>query len=318
LRYNFTAWTLGSTQQALLFGNLQYKVGSGLTIGAGMLPNLTNRSMQGSFPFWAGADRQMTEEFMRGGFSSGVFVAGQALPRFYYNASVNTNLSQLGVTASNDPRTYSTSAALMWMPTTGEFGPRGGFGDLEHHEQVATRLGVSAAHVKEGRAAADSLPPNETQLRLSDGVYAFDIGALAPGVTVRFLDYDEVSLDAGLKYRGFTFQGEFFTRRLSNFEATGPLPLTSIVDRGLQLQAGYMVVPQLVHLYGTTGQVWDEFDRNPWEISGGISVYPMKVRSWRLNLHLIRVEKSPTGSNFGYYTAGQSGTTISLATDVIF
>jgi hypothetical protein len=241
-----------------------------------------------------------------------------ALPRFYYNVSVNTNLSQLGVTASNDPRTFSTSAALLWMPTTGEFGPRGGFGDLEHHEQVATRFGISGAHVKEGRAAADSLPPNETQLRLSDGVYAFDIGALAPGVTVRFLDYDEVALDAGLKYRGFTFQGEYFTRRLSNFEATGPLPLTSILDRGLQLQVGYMVVPKLVHLYGTTGQIWDEFERNPWEISGGISVYPMKVRSWRLNLHVIRIEQSPTGSNFGYYVAGQSGTTISLATDVIF
>jgi hypothetical protein len=317
-RYNITAWTLGSTQQALLFGNLQYKVGSGLTIGAGMLPNLTNRSMQGSFPFWAGSDRQMTEEFMRGGFSSGVFVAGRALPRFYYSASVNTNLSQLGVTASNDPRSLSYSATLMWMPTTGEFGPRGGFGDLERHEQVATRFGASMAHVREGRAAADSLPPNETQLRLSDGVYAFDIGALANGVTVRNLDYDEFSFDAGLKYRGFTFQGEGFVRRLSNFDATGPLPVTSLTDYGVQLQAMHMVVPKYVGLYGTGGYVWDDFQRNPWEVSGGVSVYPTGTRSWRLNLHVIRIEKSPTGSNFGYYTAGQSGTTVSVGTDIIF
>jgi len=183
---------------------------------------------------------------------------------------------------------------------------------------VATRFGVSGAHVREGRAAADSLPPNETQLRLSDGVYAFDIGALANGVTVRNLDYDEVSMDAGLKYRGFTFQGEYYVRRLSNFDATGPVPMTSIVDQGFQLQAGHMVVPKIVGIYASTGYVWDEFKRNPWEVSGGVSVYPTGTRSWRLNLHVIRIEKSPTGSNFGYYTAGQSGTTISVGTDIIF
>jgi hypothetical protein len=318
LRYNFTVWTLGSTQQALAFGNLQYTVGKALTIGAGMMPNLTNRSMQGSFPFWAGSDRQMTEEFMRGGFSSGVFVTGQPISRLWYTASVNTNLSQLGVTASNDPRSLAYSASLQWMPTTGEFGPRGGFGDLEHHERLATRFGTSVAHVREGRAAADSLPPNETQLRLSDGVYAFDIGALANGVTVRTLDYDEWSVDAGLKYRGFTFQGEYYVRRLSDFDATGPLPMASVIDKGVQLQAMHMVLPKYVGLYATTGYVWDDFERHPWEISGGASYYPTGTRSWRLNFHVIRIEKSPTGSNFGYYTAGQSGTTFSLGTDVIF
>jgi hypothetical protein len=30
------------------------------------------------------------------------------------------------------------------------------------------------------------------------------------------------------------------------------------------------------------------------------------------------VHKSPTGSSFGYYTAGQSGTTFSIGTDVLF
>lgn len=317
-RYNFTAWTLGSTQQALLFGNLQYQASKGLTIGVGMLPNLTIRSMQGSFPFWAGSDRQMTEEFMRGGFSSGVFVSGQVTPRFYYVASLNTNLSQLGVTATNDSRNLATSAALLWMPTTGEYGPRGGFADFEEHKKVATRFGASAAHVREGRAAADSLNPNETQLRLSDGVYAFDIGALAPGVTIRDLDYDEIAVDAGLKYHGFSFQGEYYTRRLSNFDATGPVPYTQIVDRGLQLQAGYMVIPYKLQVYATTGNVWDEFGRDPHELSGGVSFFPTGTRSWRLNLHLIKIDKSPTGSNFGYYTAGQTGTTISIGTDVIF
>lgn len=318
LRYNLTVWALGSTQQTLVFGNLQYKFNEAVSMGVGMAPNLTNRSMQGSFPFWAGSDRQMTEEAMRGGFSSGAWISGQPVKRLWYNASLNTNLSQLGVTASNDPRSLAYSGSLQWLPTTGEFGPRGGFGDLEHHEKVATRFGTSMAHVREGRAAPDDQPNNETQLRLSDGLYAFQAGALGDGVTIRNLDYDILSFDAGLKYKGFTFQGEYYMRSLSNFETTAPTSVKSIYDKGIQLQAMQMVVPKLLGVYATYGVLQDQFKRNPYEISGGASFYPTGTRSWRLNLHVIRVEKSPAGSNFGYYVAGQSGMTYSLGTDIIF
>ena len=320
LRYNLTVWSLGATQQTLVFGNLQYQVSPALTLGVGMAPNLAVRSMQGSWPFWAGSDRQMTEEFMRAGFSSGVFITGQPLKRFWYTAGVNTNLSQLGVTAANDGRGMAYSASVQWMPTTGEFGPRGGFGDLEHHEKLATRFGASYAYAPDEYRAAplDQAKPNETQLRLSDGVYAFEIGALADSVTVEYLQYNELAIDAGLKYRGWSFQSEFYTRRLSNFVADGPLPLTSVTDYGAQAQLGYMVVRDKLLMYVSGGYVWDQFKRYPYEISPGLSFYPMGTRSWRLNLHTINVHKSPTGSSFGYYAAGQDGWTYSLGTDILF
>jgi hypothetical protein len=316
-RYNITLWSLPTTQQTLLFGNLQYVFGPALTVGCGIAPNLTARSMQGSWPFWASSDRQMSEEFFRGGFSSGVWITGQLLPRFRYTASVNTNISQLGVTAQNDSRAFAYSASVVWMPTTGEFGPRGGLGDLEDHQHVATRFGLSAGHARESRAAELSEPPNTTQIRLSDGVLPFETGALADGVTVDTLTYNEAAADAGLKYRGFTFQSEYFIRRLSNFAADGPVPLDSIFDHGFQAQVMQMLVSKLLAGYLTVGYVFDQFKRHPWEISGGASVYPSGTRSWRLNLHVIRVERSPTGSQFGFYTAGQSGTTISIGTDIL-
>lgn len=320
LRYNLTVWSLGATQQTLVFGNLQYRVSPALTIGVGMAPNLTVRSMQGSWPFWAGSDRQMTEEFMRAGFSSGVFVTGQPLSRFWYTAGVNTNLSQLGVTAANEGRGMAYSASVQWMPTTGEFGPRGGFGDLEHHEKLATRFGSSYAYApNEYRAAPLTQPnPNETQLKLSDGVLAFETGALAPGVTVEYLAYNEFAIDAGLKYRGWSFQSEYYQRKLFDFVADGPLPLSSIIDRGVQAQLGYMVVPRHVLLYTSAGYVWDQFQRHPYEISPGLSWYPMATRSWRINLHTINVYKTPAGSSFGYYASGQTGWTYSLGTDILF
>ena len=41
-------------------------------------------------------------------------------------------------------------------------------------------------------------------------------------------------------------------------------------------------------------------------------------RSWRINLHTTRVDKSPTGSTFGYYAPGQTGWTVSLGTNILF
>jgi hypothetical protein len=317
-RYNITLWSLPTTQQTLLFGNLQYRFSSAFTVGAGLLPNLTARSMQGSWPFWAGSDRTMAEDLFRGGFSSGFFVSGQPVSRFYYTASVNTNLSQLGVVAANDSRDLALSASVFTMPSTGEFGPRGGLGDLEYHEQVATRFGISAAHSRESRYAPDSVAPNATQIRLSDGVFPFETGALADAVTVQKLDYDLLAGDAGFKYRGFSFQGEYYVRRLSNFQADGLLPLSSILDHGFMTQTMYMVSRTHFGLYASGGYVFDDFKRNPWELGGGASYYPSGTRSWRLNLHIMQIEKSPAGSNFGYYAAGQSGTIISLGTDILF
>src|SRR5215213_193370 len=316
-RYNISLWSLPTTQQTLLFGNLQYRFSDAFILGAGITPNLTARSVQGSWPFWGSSDRQMAEDFFRGGFSSGFFVTGQPIDKFWYTASVNTNISQLGTTASNDTRDMAYSASVVWRPSTGEFGPRNGLGDFEYHTKLATQFGASAAHSREARYASETAPPNATQIKLSDGVNPFELDALATGVTVEKLDYDLLALDGGFKYRGFSFQSEFYVRKLSDFLANGPVPLESIVDKGFQVQGMHMIVPRLVGVYLTYGQVFDQFERDPWEISGGASFYPSRTRSWRVNLHLIKVEKSPAASNFGFYTSGQSGTTISLGTDIL-
>ena len=316
-RYNITAWSLASTEQTLLFGNLQYRVSRPLTVAAGIGPSLTNRSLQGSWPFWAGSDRQMMEESLRGGFGSAFWITGQPIDRFYYTASINRSLSQIGVTAANDNRDYSYSASVKWMPTTGEFGPRGGLGDLEYHQRLATQFGASACTAREGRYAPDDQSPRQTQIKLSDGINPFDTGALADTVTVETLTYQNLSFDAGFKYRGFSLQSEYTLRRLSNFAATGPLPLTSIFDQGFFVQAMHMVVAKHLGVYASTSYSFDDFKRHPYEISGGSSFYPFGNRSWRVNLHLIYVNKCSASSSFGYYTAGQTGTTISLGTDIL-
>ncbi len=317
-RYNVTAWSLGTTQQTLIFGNLQYLAAKEFAIGVGILPNLTARSLQGSFPFWAGSDRLMAEEFFRAGFSSGVWVTGEPLKRFTYTLSLNNNLSQLGVVQANDTRNLAVSGAVRWQPTTGEFGPRGGFNDFEYHTKVATQFGASTGKAREGRYAPIDLPPNETQIKLSDGTSPYALGALAPGVTVTSLDYHEAAVDWGAKYRGFCLMGEYYFRTLNSFFADGPLPLSSIYDHGGMSQASYMAIPKTLDLHVYGSYIWDQFDRHPWELGGGANYYPSRTRSWRLNLHLMHVHRSAASSTFGYYLAGLTGTIFSLGTDILF
>ena len=112
------------------------------------------------------------------------------------------------------------------MPTTGEFGPRGGIGDFEHHQKLATRFGASYNHSREDRFNNIGTPsPDNTQVRMTDGVLFFETGALADNVTVDNADVDNINIDAGFKYKGFGLQAEFHARRLSNFDADGPLAL---------------------------------------------------------------------------------------------
>jgi hypothetical protein len=293
-------------------------VANALAFGVGVAPSTTARSMNGSWPFWAGSDRTMAEEFFRGGFSSGFFATGDILPRLSYTLTVNNNISELGVVQANDTRNMLFGGQLRWRPTTGEFGPRGGFGDLEYHSRLATQFGLDASQSREGRGAPIGQPPNSSQIKLSDGINPFNEGALADSVTVSTLSYRELALDAGAKYRGFSLQSEFYWRTLNDFVANGPLPVGSIFDRGFMAQAGYMVVPKTVLLYGSGGYVHDQFRRYPWEAGGGLSYYPSHTRSWRLNLYAMHVDQSPASSFFGYYLAGLTGTVVSIGSDVLF
>ena len=318
LTYAATVWTVFTTQQTLVYGNIQYKHNKHFQIGIGVGPNLSVRSMQGPFPFYFSTDRTMGEESLRGGFTNGVWLRGEVVPKLYYYLMVGNNLSSLGIKAGSLTRDLSKSASIIWMPTTGEFGPRGGMGDLEHHDKIATRFGASICHSREDRFNNIGQPsPDNTQVRMTDGVLFFETGALADGVTVDNADYDMLAVDLGMKYKGFCIQAEIYGRKLSNFVADGPVPRNTIVDYGYSLQASQMIIPKKLNLYAINSFFWDEFNRNPWEAGGGINLYPLKNRSWRLNVQVMHVYKSSAGGTFGLYTSGQTGTTLTIGTDLL-
>jgi hypothetical protein len=318
LTYMATVWTVFTTQQTLVYGNIAYTFNKHARLAIGIAPNPCIRSLQGPFPFFTSTDRTMTEDALRGGFTNGVTLSGEIVPRLNYLLMVGNNLSQLGIKANNLTRNLSSGGSLIWMPTTGEFGPRGGNGDFEDHQKLSTRFGVNYSHSRENRFNnIDTPSPDNTQVRMSDGLLFFETGALAPGLTVLEADYDMLSVDAGFKYKGFALHTEFYRRTLSDIDADGPVPYSSINDNGYKVEALYMLVPRILCVYGVTSKIIDEFKRNPWEAGGGVNIYPHKTRSWRINAQCMYVYKAAAGGTFGLYTAGQIGPTITLGTDIL-
>lgn len=318
LRFNVTLWSVLSIQQGSIIGLLTYELADALRLSAGISGLPGTRSMQNVSPYHLGTDRQMADEFFKPGATAGVWASGRIRRGLYYTAMLGNSLNQVGVNALQLTRAFAQGASVVWMPTTGDFGPRGGFGDYERHVNVATRFGVSFTHSRENRF--DQLgggDPENMTIRLSDSTPAFRMGSIAPGVTLQDARFWLVAADAGVKYRGLHVQGEYYYRRLDRLVADGPLPQTAIVDHGFYVQAAYQLMPTWLGVYGVTSVIFGEFNR-PWEVGGGANIYPLDTRDLRLNLHAQYVDHSPVSNLFGYYVGGQTGPTLSLAVDLLF
>jgi hypothetical protein len=327
LTYFLYAWssnpTMGQGAQVVLAGNLGYSFGDYLKLGVGITSLPTTRSLEGSFPRWLKVDsRTMADEFFRGSYSSGVWASGKITEGLDYRVMLANNLSTLGVDAVQlDNKLQTFSGALTWMPSTGEYGPGKGFGDLEHHTNVATRFGGHFTYSKEDRQSQPGKEdPENTQIRLSDGTGLFDIDAFGPGTQVLEADYYMSSFDAGLKYRGFSLEGEYFLRWIRNTRTTGKVPFNSLFDHGPQLQASYMFTPAW-QVYATGSKIFGEFG-NPYDVSLGFNWYPVKKkgfeRQFRINGEAIYVRRSPTGYSSFPYIVGANGPVFMLNTEFFF
>jgi hypothetical protein len=310
----------GDPAQVVGAGNISYVANGHVTIGAGITSLPAVRSTEGQFPYWLGVDdRLIADEFFRGSYTTGVWVKGQVLPGVNYMAMLANNLSTLGISASQLDNTLDTwSVMLNWLPTTQEFGPIGAFGDFEGHEQVATRLGVHFTHSTEDAQSQPGTNSIEnSQIRLTDGSIIFTPGLFGPGVTVQKVLYEMASLDAGVKYRGFALEAEYYRRRLSDFAGSGTEGIDDITDDGFQLQASAMILPRLLQLYAGHSEITGDFgDASEWRY--GINYFPRQMRGIRLNGEWLVLKDSPVGYTAVPYPVGGNGDVFHLNFEMNF
>jgi hypothetical protein len=316
-QYSSFLWTVQDTNQVAVGGALYYSFGKYMTLGMGWNAYPGTMSLQGSHPYWESYDRVMADEFFRPYFSQGVFAKGNILPKLEYRWMIGNNNSNLDVPATALDRGLSGGAALTWLPTTGEFGPRGAFGDYENHQNLATRLNLAYTYSPEERQSAVGTPSGNTTLRLTDSLNIFDPGALANGVTVENVRYQLLSASAGMKKHGFWLQGEGYARKLDDFAATGKLPVSAIRDFGFYVQLADMVVQKRFELYGATSYIFGPYG-HPKEFLGGSNYYPWNTRNIRINTQLIYAFHSPVNSTFGFYMGQLTGPIFSLGVTALY
>jgi hypothetical protein len=309
-RYFLYAWTSNPSQglpaQVVVAGNLNYTFKDWFSVGAGIRSLPGTRSVEGNFPFWLSVDsRLMADEFFRPSYTSGVWASGTIAKNLDYIAMVGNNLSTLGVSAAQLDNGFNTvSTSLVWKPT-GEYGM--GFGDFEHHQQLATRLG---AHFTYSEESKQSQPNSEgfenTQIRLADGTVIFTPNIFGNGIVVTDLSYKMTSLDGGLKYRGLSIDGEYFMRWLNNFRGPGTAGLPDLFDNGFQMQISAMVVPKLLQIYSGGSAIFGKYGQ-PSDFRLGMNLYPFKNRVMRWNTEFLYVHKSPVGYTALPYPVGGNG-----------
>jgi hypothetical protein len=321
-RYFLYAWTSNANQglgaQVVLAGNLNYRFNDHFTVGAGIYSLPGTRSVEGNFPFWLNVDsRHIADEFFRPSYTSGVKASGTLREGLTYQIMVGNNLSTLGVSAAQLPNNFNTVAsALVWMPTTGEFGL--GFGDFEWHDKVATRF---AAHYTRSDENKQSQPNSEqfenVQLRLSDGSVIFTPNLFGPGITIEDAIYRMNCYDWGVKYHGMALEGEYYLHWLSNFTGTNTTHIPTQFSNGFQIQSSAMVIPKSLQLYSGGSLIIGHYGR-PWDYRFGVNYFPYKNRVVRWNSEFLYVYRSPVGYTSVAYPLGGTGPIFSTTLEMAF
>jgi len=310
-RYFLYAWSSNATQgqgaQVVLAGNLTYAFSQYFAFAGGITSLPGVRTTEGNFPFWLSVDnRLMADEFFRPSYPSGFWAKGDITPTLRYQAMIGNNLSTLGVSSAQLDNHFNTIAtALVWEPTTGEFGK--GFGDFEDHQQMATRLGLHytrSTEDKQSQPNSDSF--ENTQIRLSDGTVIFTPNIFGPNVLVDEVRYQMSSFDGGIKYKGYALEGEFYVRKLDRFEGPGTEVVPNMWDRGFQLQASTMVIPRTFQAY-VAGSYIDGNYGKPWDIRAGVNWHPWHNRVFRWNTQVMYLNHSPVGYTSLTYNVGSKG-----------
>ncbi len=310
LQYSLTVWTSAGAASIVVAGNVGWRFNKGLTLTGGYTGVPGSRSLVATFPFFQPTDRSMADNFFRPGFTQGVWANGEPVKGLNYLAFVGNGLNTLNISANKIDTNLLLAGSVWWEP----LGPyseagksRNMYDDYFAHKNTRIRIGSSFTRSREDRfSEIDQSSPDNTSIYNSDGVLAFSTGAFAPGVTVQEATYKMWAIDGGLKKKGFSVNGQYYFRWLSDFNADGPLPVASTFDHGFELSTGMFVVPKRLVLYARGSKVFGEFG-SPYEYAGGLKWYLLPTERLWLTGEVARVHKAPYGGAFTPYTAGLDG-----------
>jgi hypothetical protein len=176
-------------------------------------------------------------------------------------------------------------------------------------------------HFTESTEDRQSQPGTETvensQIRLTDGSVIFTADLFAPGTTVEKVDYEMVSVDAGVKYKGMSLEAEYYWRKLSDFRGLNTGIISNIHDHGYQVQASAMPIRDTLQAYVGGSEIRGRFG-DASEIRAGANWYPFRKRGIRVNAEWLHLNNTPVGYTAVPYPVGGDGNVYTVVAEMNF
>jgi hypothetical protein len=303
LDFNILLYTSSATLSATAAGYVGWVFDRAFALRAGFFSLPSVRSLTGTYPYFHSTDRSMANNYVRPGFTQGVWANGEVFPGWNYIAMIGNSLNTLDIAAIRLDNDFAFSGSV-WYDLH-DFGKP--WNDNEYHDDVALRVGSAFTWAREDRLSdLSTASPENNSIFISDGTLLFATGALAKDVTVELADYYLWAIDGGVKFRGFSFNVELYQRWLNDFLADGPVPVTSMYDWGLEASAGYFVIRNKLEPYARTSFINGPFRKSA-EGAGGLNWYPLSTRAVWLNAEGIGISGCPYQSALYVYTVGLTG-----------
>jgi len=316
--YLFFLWTSNSHYSEggniAVIGSFNYGLTDNLKVGAGIQGLPTSRAMELVHPRLNRVDmRSMAGEYFRGSFAYGFWLEGSLSENTYFRTMLGNNMNAVGINFDQlDDKMDTFSTGVWWMSdsknTDKAYG--GAFGDFEHHESIASRVGIHYTHsteTRQGQADEDAI--ENSQIRLSGGTPIFqsdifhsDTDNPADSKNLDELRYQMVAMDAGIKYRGFALDGEVYFRYLDNFKMLidTDLGFSSLTDTGFSIQPSYMLIAKKLQLYAEGSQIYSDRYTDPWNAVLGLNWYPTDrtgyITQLRVNADVQYSDQSAVGN----------------------
>ena len=257
VRYYLYVWSSNASQgdpaQVVGGGNMSYVFNRFVTVGGGIAALPTVRSTEGQFPYWLGVDaRLIADEFFRGSYTNGVWVKGDLFQKLKYNVMFATNLSILGVSASQiDNKMDTQSYALNWLQRRRSSlrvrrlrSPREG-GDADRPALVPQPRGQAEP--------AEHQRIENSQIRLTDGSVVHP-ESLWQGTRQQRRLHDDEHRRAGISTKAWLSRASIYRRRLTNCGRQHRRYRDH--RQRLQLQSSAMVVGDVLQLYLSGSQIF--------------------------------------------------------------
>lgn len=273
------------------------------------------------------ADRTLACTFFRPDRSVGVWAEGEYLDDRYYRIMVADGFNTTGlqpVPGQIDGNfVYS---ATTWWDIGGEYGR--GYSDLEDHQCLATEVGTSFTYGRQdGLGPIDQPRIEQNFIRLADGTRINTPGALSPNVTVNEFDIMLFAVDWAWKYRGWSFDMEYYFRQIErirgvdNANPANPV-LVSLGDRvvynhGFGMEGGYFLIPKRFEVNFRTSQIYGDYGPSR-EYAGGINWFRNGTHNYKWTFDATQIYGSAAQNSGPNYIAGVTGVLFRLQLQAAF